>query len=240
MLGEIKRNSLVSQVIDSLTAQIQKGNWPVGSKLPPENALASELMVGRSTIREAVRVLAHNGLLEVRQGAGTFVISTQPSTRNAPVNPSFADNLQNRLRRAKILDVYEVRRPIEVEAARLAALRRDEDDLARIQAAYDRRQSARSSPESGPYIKADIDFHIAVVDAAHNPILSDLFSAFIEALHDALLLLDQETSRDFDTSGAHYRLAQAIIDADPDAAVAATLEHLDDTARLLRASDAAS
>lgn len=234
MVGEIRRNSLVSQVIERLTAQIQNGEWPVGSKLPPENNLATELTVGRSTVREAVRVLAHNGLLEVRQGAGTFVISSQPNTNATTITQFPPNDLQNRLRRAKILDVYEVRRPIEVEAARLAAVRRNEDDLARIEAAYTNRQLARKSAASEPYIKADLDFHIAVVDAAHNPVFSDLFGAFMETLRDALLLLDEETDRDFDTSGAHYRLAQAIKDGDPEAAVAATLEHLDETSTLLK------
>src|SRR5690242_15697042 len=135
MLTDIKRSSLVDQVIERLLAQLQTGNWPLGHKLPPENTLASELGVGRSTVREAVRVLAHNGLLEVRQGSGTFVVAMQP-VPGSPMNQTHGDQtLQVRLRRAKILDVYEVRRAIELEAARLAATRRDEDDLARIDAA---------------------------------------------------------------------------------------------------------
>src|SRR5690349_17167527 len=116
---DLKRNSLVEQIIEHLTAQIQQGDWPVGSRLPPENALALELGVGRSTVREAVRVLAHSGFLEVRQGAGTFVIATQPASKTPATRSGADEALQTRLRRAKILDIYEVRRAIELEAARL-------------------------------------------------------------------------------------------------------------------------
>jgi DNA-binding FadR family transcriptional regulator len=233
MLTDIKRNSLVAQVIERLLAQLQAGNWPVGYKLPPENTLAAELGVGRSTVREAVRVLAHNGFLEVRQGSGTFVLAVQPNISH--LNPAASDDtLQVRLRRAKILDVYEVRRAIELEAARLAATRRDEDDLVRIDAALARREAARLSALNEDYIRADLDFHLAVADAAHNPVLSDLFGAFAEALHEALALLVADKPSRIDARNAHFELARAIRNQDVEAAERATLEHINATIENLR------
>jgi DNA-binding FadR family transcriptional regulator len=230
MLTDIKRSSLVDQVIERLLAQLQAGNWPLGYKLPPENTLASELGVGRSTVREAVRVLAHNGFLEVRQGAGTFVIAVQPASESLLSQPVANDQtLQVRLRRAKILDVYEVRRAIELEAARLAATRRDEDDLARIDAALARREKARQFALNEDYIKADLDFHVAVADAAHNPVLSELFGTFAEVLHEALALLVADAPSRIDARNAHFELAQAIRDKDSAAAERATLEHINAT-----------
>jgi DNA-binding FadR family transcriptional regulator len=232
MFTDIKRSPLVNQVIEQLSAQIQRGEWPVGYKLPPENALAAALKVGRSTIREAVRALAHSGLLEVRQGSGTFVKASQ-------IVPKLPDSLneeglQARLRRAKVLEIYEVRRAIELEAARLAAVRRDEDDLARIENALAMRQTARASASSEEFVKADLEFHLAVADAAHNAVLSELFAAFAEALHEALVLLSGDQAFQLDTSEEHSRLAHAIRDQNVAEAEAATLNHLDATVAILK------
>ena len=139
------------------------------------------------------------------------------------------DTLQVRLRRAKILDVYEVRRAIELEAARLAATRRDDDDLARIDAALARRETARLSALNEDYIRADLDFHLAVADAAHNPVLSDLFGAFAEVLHEALALLVADKPSRIDARNAHFELARAIRAQDVEAAERATLEHINAT-----------
>ncbi|RMD78800.1 MAG: FadR family transcriptional regulator, partial [Chloroflexi bacterium] len=69
----ITRRRLVEQVIDHLRQQIATGTYPIGSRLPPEPQLMAQIGVGRSTVREAIRALAHEGLLEVRQGDGTYV-----------------------------------------------------------------------------------------------------------------------------------------------------------------------
>ena len=68
--------SLSDQVIARLRQQITSGAWPVGSRIPTEPELVTQLGVARNTVREAVRALAHNGLLDIRQGAGTWVIAT--------------------------------------------------------------------------------------------------------------------------------------------------------------------
>jgi GntR family transcriptional repressor for pyruvate dehydrogenase complex len=179
-------------------------------------------------------VLAHNGFLEVRQGSGTFVVAVQPAI-SSPMNQTAGDQtLQVRLRRAKILDVYEVRRAIELEAARLAVTRRDEDDLARIDAALARREAARLAALNEDYIRADLDFHLAVADAAHNPVLSDLFATFAEVLHEALALLVADEPSRTDARNAHFELARAIRDQDVEAAERATLEHINATIEKLR------
>ena len=72
-LTELRRSPLVEQAIQRLREQITSGAWPIGARLPSEATLAAELGVGRSTIREAIRALASTGMVESRQGAGTFV-----------------------------------------------------------------------------------------------------------------------------------------------------------------------
>ena len=112
-LGPLQPSPLVEQAAARLREQIAAGEWPVGSRLPGETTLAASLGVGRSTVREALRALAGQGLVRPRQGAGVFVTATEP-----------AADLGTRLRRAAVADVYEVRMMVETQAARLAAARR--------------------------------------------------------------------------------------------------------------------
>src|SRR5919198_4696516 len=79
-LSSLRRGPLVELVAAQLREQVASGAWPVGSRLPTEAELGRQLQVGRSTLREAVRVLVHVGLLETRQGAGTFVRAAGPAS----------------------------------------------------------------------------------------------------------------------------------------------------------------
>src|SRR3954453_5066629 len=76
-LGPVSRGTTLSdQVIARLRHQITSGAWPVGSRIPTEPELVTQLGVARNTIREAIRAPAHNGLLDIRQGSGTWVVAT--------------------------------------------------------------------------------------------------------------------------------------------------------------------
>ncbi|CAM5710563.1 Fatty acid metabolism regulator protein [Streptomyces hirsutus] len=75
-LSHPRRSALSEQVIATLRTQIASGEWPVGSRIPTEPELVEQLGVARNTVREAVRALAHNGLLDIRQGSGTYVVAT--------------------------------------------------------------------------------------------------------------------------------------------------------------------
>ena len=112
ILRTAHRASLVDQVIDQLKDQITSGAWAVGDKIPPEPVLSDGLGVGRNTVREAVRALTHAGLLECRQGDGTYVRATC----------EMSEAVRRRLRTAELVEVLEVRRLLEMEAARLAAM----------------------------------------------------------------------------------------------------------------------
>ena len=224
-LTELRRSPLVEQAIERLREQITSGVWPVGTRLPSEATLAAELGVGRSTIREAIRALASTGMVESRQGAGTFV--------RAAVAPEVG--LETRLRRAALLDVYEVRHALELQAGRLAATRRDADDLARLQSALDHRQAALAVAKDAAFVEADLAFHQAVVDAAHNPILTELFASFTSAVREALFDVFADRELQLDANPAHLDLAAAIRAGDPEAASAATSAHLDATIHTLEA-----
>ena len=125
-LTSLRRSSLAELAVTQLRDQVLSGQWAVGARLPAETELAQQLEVGRSTVREAVRVLVHAGLLETRQGSGTYVRSLTPGS-----------DFQARLRRAAVLEAYEVREALEVQAARLAAAIEAGDVAAAEQAAHD-------------------------------------------------------------------------------------------------------
>jgi len=213
---------LVEQAIASLRDQVAAGVWGMGGRLPSEPVLATELGVGRSTVREAVRALAHAGVLEVRQGSGTFV-------RAAPA----AAELTARLKRAEALEVYEVRRALEVEAAGTAAARRSEQDLARIDAALVRRRAAAGAGNHAELLIWDLEFHRAVVDAAHNPLLSELYAVALASIAQAIKDVVGDRALSEDTSGLHDALADALRRQDRDGAVEAVRTHLDGTHRAL-------
>lgn len=199
------------------------GAWVPGDRLPTEIQLAQLLGVGRSTVREAVRALVSSGMLESRQGSGTFV---------RPRAPRWGD-LSARLRRAGVLEVYEVRHGLELHAARLAATRRTEEDLRCLDAALARRRRARSAGRIAAFVDADLDFHRGVIAATHNPVLVELFDTFLDVLRVTLVDLAEDPALRRDTHPEHLALAAAIRGENPEAAVAATVEHLSGTEQAL-------
>jgi len=227
-LSSLRRGSLVDMATRQLRDEVMRGTWPIGSRIPAETELAELLGVGRSTVREAVHALTHVGLLESRQGAGTFVRAL------AAIEPDWS----TMLRRAAVLEVYEVRQGLERQAAILAAQRRSPADIARIDAALARRQRTRGRGSNDAFIAADLDFHQAVVAAAHNDLIDQMFASFLDVLRDALAALIDDTEPDGDmtaTNDAHGSLAAAIRAGDIEAAIIATDANLETTARALRA-----
>ena len=221
-LTSLRRSPLVDLAVSQLREQVLSGQWPVGGRLPAETELAQRLEVGRSTVREAIRALVHAGLLETRQGSGTYVRSVTPGADWEP-----------RLRRAAALEVYEVREALEVQAARLAASRRTEADIEALRACLAQRDRARGSDAS--FVEADLAFHRSVVAAAHNPLLAEMFDSFVTVLREALLAVRADQGvRNVGSDAAHARLAAAIEAGDAAAAEQATHEQLDATAGNLR------
>ncbi|REE97423.1 FadR/GntR family transcriptional regulator [Thermomonospora umbrina] len=226
-LDPLRPSPLVEQATESLREQITQGNWPVGTKLPGETSLAKSLGVGRSTVREALRSLAGAGLVQPRQGSGVFVMATEPR-----------ESWSVRLRRAAVADVYEVRMLLEVEAARLAAERRTDDDLIGLDAALAHRaQSAGGG--TAAFVDADIVLHEAVVAAAHNPVLVGLFTEFVPRLRQGLIdlveLLDLRAEDPGHGQDVHARLVEAIAGGDADRAARTLRGELTRTLDRLRA-----
>lgn len=223
MTGQTLRSGpLVPQLEQLLRGRIDSGEWTVGHRLPSEAELAVELGVGRSSVRESVRLLARDGLLDVRHGVGTFV-----------AEPPAAAALEQLLRRSRVLEVLEVRRALEVEAARLAAERARPEDLADLRGQVADRHASRSASAS-EFVTADLDFHRSVVVLAGNSVLTALFDSVRPLLHAALVDMVENEPAIPDTGGAHDALVVALELGDSAAAVAATTANLDPMIAKLR------
>jgi DNA-binding FadR family transcriptional regulator len=225
-LAGMRRGSLVDEVIEQLREQITVGAWPVGQRIPAESELIERLQVGRGTLREAVKALSHAGLLEVRQGDGTYV-----KTRS-----ELSGALRRQIARSTDMHVQEVRRALEVQAARLAADRRTDEDLAVCEAALaERDEAARRGAELGrwdpgwgrPWVEADVRFHQSVVAAAGNPMLLELHLELAEAMSSVVLRVAADAAHDPEIDLGHHRMLDAIRDRDPERAAAEAMRILE-------------
>ncbi|MGK6316391.1 FadR/GntR family transcriptional regulator [Neorhizobium sp. DT-125] len=153
--------SLVSQVGESLRQAILSGQYSPGDKLPSEVELTETHGVSRTVVREAVAALRSDGLVEVRQGAGIFVLNADP-------NPALPGRRIDRSRVSSDLEVLEVRAPLEIEAAGLAALRRSP---AQEEAIFECHRKILRCIENDESIRdADLALHFAIAEATNNPL----------------------------------------------------------------------
>ncbi|MGW0997930.1 FadR/GntR family transcriptional regulator [Streptomyces sp. NPDC002520] len=204
-----RRSVLSEQVIAELRNQITSGEWPVGSRIPTEPELVEQLGVARNTVREAVRALAHNGLLDIRQGSGTYVVATS----------ELAGVMHRRFAGADPRHIAELRSTLESAAAKMAAERRTEKDLKQLDALLARRDEAWQAGEAEAFVSADSTFHLAVVAASHNDVITAMYADLGEVLRDGVRAgvgaeLSPETPMD------HTRLLDAIRAGDAQAAAA--------------------
>ncbi|NGO70260.1 FadR/GntR family transcriptional regulator [Streptomyces boncukensis] len=202
-----QRAALVDQVIATLRTQITSGAWPIGGRIPTEPELVEQLGVARNTVREAVRALAHNGLLDIRQGSGTYVLATS----------ELAGVLHRRFRDARAGDVAELRSALETTGARLAALRRTEEDVRRLDSLLRRREEAWESGNVEWFVQADSGLHRGVVAAAHNEVLAGVYADLGDVLHANLRrnVGDELTPEGYMD---HARLVAAIREGEAEAA----------------------
>jgi DNA-binding FadR family transcriptional regulator len=204
-----RRSALVDLVIAQLRTQITSGEWPVGSRIPTEPELVEQLGVARNTVREAVRALAHNGLLDIRQGSGTYVLATS----------ELAGVMQRRFTDADRDQLAEVRGVLEAAAARLAARRRTQRDLSQLDKALDRRERAWESGHAAGFVDADAALHLAVVASAHNEVLTEMYADLGQVLRD-LIRADVGEELRPENYVEHGALVEAIRAGDGDRAAA--------------------
>ena len=209
------RRGLIDQVIDTIREQIRAGAWPVGSRIPTEPELTELTGTGRNTVREAVQALVHAGLLERRQGSGTYVLAD--SELAVAVGRHVAD--------ARRRDVLEVRRTLEVGAARLAAARRSPRDADRLQSLLEERSRARRAGDLDALADADVRLHRAIAVASRNPVLAELYDHLLGAIAENVRFnVSVPVAGDDD----HAQLVDAIVSGNPERAAAEAARFIDE------------
>lgn len=200
-----RRPGLVDLAVLRIRQHIRSGAWPVGSRIPPEPDLAELLGVGRNTVREAVHALVHAGMLERRQGSGTYVTA----------DSDLAVALSRHLADADFRDVLEVRRGLEVEAARLAAERRTDHDIAVMRSHLTERAAAARSGDLEALVLADLALHRSVTATSYNPVLTSLYESLLDSIQKSIRINFQ---RPMGGDEEHHALVEAIAAGDPDGA----------------------
>lgn len=212
-------------VATTLEQRILEGSLKPGDRLPAERELAAELGVSRPSLREAIQKLASKGLLRSQQGGGTYVTGA--------LQASFLDPWQAMVGSYPNLreDVLELRRTLEGQAAEWAAERATEADLLRLTQAFEQMQKVADAPEIVTRAAADIAFHQAIGEAAHNALIAHLSAAVLRLMRDSIELNLGEL-KDVAAAGRllasqHAALYSAICERKPQAARAAAETHID-------------
>ena len=195
-----------------------------GDRLPAERELARRLGVSRTSLREALTALRIEGVIEVQHGNGIYLL--RPPTETIPP-------IAIEVTRANpgLPALGEVRNTLEALAAELAALRREDADLAAMIEAIRAMEGAVGAGE--PSVEGDRRFHAAILAAARNPVLSDLLASLAEGsaqIADASLAREGQPARSL---AAHRLILDAIILRDPEQARRLMREHLERTGQML-------
>lgn len=222
-VNTIKKESVPEKIIGEIKNLIDSGQLAMGSKLPSEREFARMLGVGRPALREALKALAILGVCINKHGEGNFLTD---DPHNWPVEPL---SIFFSIKKGALLDIYETRKALEMQAAGLAAQRRTSADLATMQTALDGMRA--NTDDLDRFCEYDHAFHMAFGKASKNQVLTDLIGKMhtlgVQTRLSAWETADQvafEASRDLD---AHARLATHIANGDGPAATRCVADHLD-------------
>jgi GntR family transcriptional regulator, transcriptional repressor for pyruvate dehydrogenase complex len=219
MYKVIRTSRLYEQIVQQIEDSILKGTLKAGDQLPSERDLALKFGVSRTAVREAVKALHEKGLVEAYSGRGTFITNgtSQAVTQSINLMMKFdqAEGSEN---------LAQVRQILEPEIAALAATRIQEPQLALMREAFSTMNSALKDPDA--YIEADLDFHLALAEAAENPLILSLLDSIVGLLREQRIKIFFEEGGPERGQYHHARILAAIEKRDPEASRSAMREHL--------------
>ena len=217
----IAQSRLYQQIVEQVERSILGGQLKPGDQLPPERDLAGQFGVSRTAIREAMKVLREKGLIESQHGRGTFVTDGTSQAIRQSVDRMMTMKMSQPEAAAHLIEVREL---LEPEIAVLAAARADEKDVAAMREAYEAMDRAGHNGDA--FIEADLDFHLALAEAAGNPLILALIDSIVA-------LLREHRTRIFYVHGGpergqfhHRRILDAVARHDGVAARSAMEAHL--------------
>jgi DNA-binding FadR family transcriptional regulator len=217
-LNRVVRRSASDEVRAQLVGLIESGQLQVNDRLPSEAELSRRFGVSRPIVREALGRLQALGLTESRPGSGTYVASN-------------VTKLTVHFGQYSASDLNEVRRCLEVPAARLAASRRTSQDIDRLNSILGEHERASTAEE---VIAFDGQFHCAIASATGNLLFVRLLEDVQETLREQTLAVSTLRNRGAGAAREHRAVVKAIVERDGDAAAAAMEQHLDAVERAIR------
>lgn len=228
---KIKPKKIYEEVTEALHEMIRTGQLPPRSKLESVQQLAENFQVSRSAIREALSALKAMGLVEMKQGEGTFIKEFDATQMTFPLSTAIL------MKKKDVAHLLEVRKIIESGTAGLAAKNRSEEDLEAMAQALEEMKRVKGDEELGE--KADFQFHLAVSAAASNPILSTLLDQVSELMIETmketrrLWLFSKQTSTE-NLVKEHAKIYHAILEKNEAKARDAMIEHLENVENILQ------
>ncbi|MBX9954565.1 FadR family transcriptional regulator [Peribacillus simplex] len=220
---KIKPKKIYEEVSDELYEMIRSGSLKPGEQLNSIQQLAENFQVGRPAIREALSALSSMGLIEIKQGEGTFVKTFDPAIMNHPLSAALLMDQDN------IKHLLEVRKILESGTAEVAAKKRTEENLIELKDMLFNMEKVSDDEELSD--KADISFHVAVANASQNELLitlmnhvSELMTEKMRDIRRVALYSEEMTLKQLYQQ--HVRIYDAIVAQDEDGARSAMLFHL--------------
>jgi GntR family transcriptional regulator, transcriptional repressor for pyruvate dehydrogenase complex len=217
----VAQSRLYEQIVEQIERSILDGQLKPGDQLPPERELADRFGVSRTAVREAMKALREKGLVESQHGRGTFV--TDSTSR--VIRHSLDRMMTMKLNQPEVAaHLIEVRELLEPEIAARAASRADERDVAAMRDAYAAMERAGADAEA--FIEADLDFHLALAEAARNPLILALIDSIVALLREHRLRIFFVHGGPQRGQFHHRNILDAVARHDPDAARQAMNAHL--------------
>jgi GntR family transcriptional repressor for pyruvate dehydrogenase complex len=231
-ITKIKKQSLQAQVYAKLKEQILSGTWKEGDKLPSEYQLCEMFGVSRVTIRAAVQQLSILGLVETRQGGGSFVRSITIADQFDTLHPVMSVN-----KNQDLITILEYRKIIEKGTVALARARVTPEDIDALELIYQKMLANVNDPQA--FGEADIEFHYKLADISRNPIVIRIYSIIYEILTVAMtdIIEIQGTA---DGLRYHWMLIDALVNGTAANCENIMEEHLETTMKYVRKNAAAA
>jgi len=223
--SRIGNEGIAKTIVAQIEEMIATGVLSEGTRLPPERDLAATMGVSRPKVREALKTLENDGLIQIRHGEGTFVAPLTGAAMSPALIALYSKN------QTAFTDYLEFRREQEAFAAALAAERATEEDRLSLREALEALQRAHDTHDRSASLEADVAFHQVVVNACHNSLMIHTMRS-IYALMRSHVFYNRDFLRAIDGTGdalmaQHRAIADAILDNNPDDAADAAASHIE-------------
>lgn len=227
----VRKKSIPEEIIHQFKYLIDAGHIKPGDRLPGERELALMMKTSRPSLREALRVLTLFGIIENRPGSGTFLTTSSDQWPTEPFSILFF------LKKSTLFQIFEARKILESGVAALAATHRNDEDLRAMEKALSKMHLNLEKPEK--YIKHELEFHRAIIEATDNLVIADLMEKLYKLLKETRARIMRKYSIPLHTYRYqdyknHEKIYEAIKAGDATMAMQAMTDHLKDFEQRLK------